>query len=254
MRKLVLWGTVGIVTALGFDIGKHWYFKNFLETQIKSSSSRVAADKIDLRFRPFASTIQIQGLSLKNDQGVFQIKEISLRQSISQFRGAHVQGSQLSLTDYVTVAQVQGVLLINRDNNEWVFEGDPFHFITIETKLPNVQLKASTLETTWHYFTKSREIDFSFNAPQFAIDDEDTISLRGGGRMNLVEKPKGNVDLRVSGVDRLSNLLVKNKVISKTQAQIINFGGQLLGGQDGEVPLPLRFEAGKFYLGPVEIG
>ncbi len=254
MRKLVLLSGICLAGVLGLDIGKHWYFKNFLETQIKAANSRVTAEKIELKIRPFSTTVQINGMTLRNDQGIFQIKELTMRQKIHQFRGAHVQGTDLSLTDYVTVANVQGVLQINRDHNEWVFEGDPFHLTTIETKLPNVHLTARTLETTWHYFTKSREIDFIFNAPHFAIDEADTIGLRGAGRVNLTEKPKGNVDLRVSGIDRLSEILVKNKVITKTQAQLINFGGQLLGGQDGEVPLPLRFEAGKFYIGPVEIG
>lgn len=254
MRRILIWSGIILVGALGFDVGKHWYFKNFLETQLQSASARVTADKIELKFRPFATTIQMSGLTLKHDQGVFQIKDVSMRQCLNQFRSAHVQGSDLTLTDYVSVEKIHGVLVINRDNNEWIFEGDPFHFTSLQTKLPNVQLKAKELETTWHYFTKSRDIDFSFNAPSFDIDEDETISLRGGGRMNLIEKPKGNVDLRVSGIDRLSNVLVKNKVISKTQAQIINFGGQLLGGQDGEVPLPLRLEGGKFYLGPVEIG
>jgi hypothetical protein len=254
MRKIIIGGCVIFVGALGGDYGKHWYFKKFLENQMQSTSARVTADKIELSFKPFATQIHITGLTLKNDQGVFHVKDVTLRQKLHQFRGAYVKGEQLTLTDYVTVSQLQGILQVNRDNSEWIFEGDPFQLTAVQTHLPKVQLQAKILETNWRYFTKSREIDFTFNAPQFEIENDEAISLHGSGRVNLMKKPKGNVDVRVSGIEQLSHALVKNKIISKTQGQLITFSGQLFGGKDGEVPLPLRFEAGKFYIGPVEIG
>lgn len=126
-----MWGGIGIVAALGVDVGKHWYFKNFLESEIGSVSSNIVADKINLKFSPFASTIQIHGLRNKIDPKAFQVKELSLRQGINQFKDAHLQGSGFSLSDYVTAADVQGKVGINPNYTEWFFEWDSLHFISL---------------------------------------------------------------------------------------------------------------------------
>jgi hypothetical protein len=254
MRKLICSLFFLILTGLGLDVGKHWYLKRFLESQMNHESARVKADQITLKIRPFATKIHFEGLTLKSNHNTFYLKQAEIHQKITQLRAAELSGRDLLLTDYVKVDQVQGTLFIHHQNQELVFEGDPFSFSNVRTDLPNIQLRSKEIGLTWHYFTKSREIDFGFDAPNFEVEENETINLHGAGRMNLVDKPKGNIDLRVSGIDRLTEVLVKNKIIGKTQAQLIMLGGQLFGGKEGEVPLPLRFEEGKFYLGPVEIG
>lgn len=103
------------------------------------------------------------------------------------------------------------------------------------------------------YHLKDKKLDLDATIPSSNEGTFKNIALDAKGSLVLSPLLNGKLDVHVAGVSKLIEALVEADVIKKKKAVFFEFGAKLLGGGSDESTLPLSFDQGNVYLGPVLI-
>lgn len=125
------------------------------------------------------------------------------------------------------------------------------HNADIDMKRGKLLIPLANIPFTYHLNDKKLDLDATI--PSSNEGTFKNIALDAKGSLVLSPLLNGKLDVHVAGVSKLIEALVEADVIKKKKAVFFEFGAKLLGGGSDESTLPLSFDQGNIYLGPVLI-
>ncbi len=122
--------------------------------------------------------------------------------------------------------------------------------INLTLKRGNMQIPRANAPFT--YYLSEKKLDLDVTLPSSTTGTFKNTALGAKGTLTL--KPlTGHLDVHMTDSTRVIDTLVEADIIKKKHAMYYQFGANLFSSGTGESKIPLNFDKGKVYLGPVLI-
>ena len=256
MRKLKRFAIVCFsIGAIGIaaDVIQNYILLRVAQNWLQTSEKRQHSFKSHLNVFPLGgATVQIEDLVSVEGQEKLTVNKIVLRKGLFEFNEVKVLATGLTLGK-TTADGLKGVAqkIQNEVGTALVFKELELDNLSFST--PVLVLKTPKISGEALYKVNEKTISFALNSPKILMDEKETVGLDVKGDLTIHTPRDGELVFKVKNIDELSHTLVQAGYLNSNQAQILIFGGQLLGDEDGQVKVKLKFKKGDVYWGPVKL-
>jgi hypothetical protein len=231
--------------------------KNYIIYHEVSKFQEQHPDKLQIQSKDWSwQGVSLQGLQItnlvKNTTETCQINHVSLSHEWLkpleiQVIVDHIQAPQ------VIVAHVEGGLsyLSSTLSSKDLALTQATISIDKKHKITNIDIPHATLP--FIYKDSTHELTLDLDIPAFQNTELATVAVKASGKMVVKPSLDGTLDVKIKGVSKVIDMLVESKIIKAKKAEWFILGSKFLGGSDGESTLPLSFNKGSIFLGPLMI-
>ena len=243
MKKLK-WVFLAVIVAIIFNIGRSFYIVSKVESLISKHSDAVSCRGVSWEW----SGARVDELKINTSAGLATMDFVHISHNVTNPFALRILGGQLTYPS-ATVGLVQGTFKFG-DNQ---VKSENVIFSQVEVDLEKTKLVFPTVSAKFTYIFELHDLDFDVYAPALSNKEFEKVALVAEGK--IVTKPQldGRLNLRVRGIDNFINGLSDLGIMKPTQAGLLAFGSGFFKNKKGEVKLPLTFEKGHIYLGPVKL-
>lgn len=241
------------VVAIVADAIQHYAILKFTENWLRSSPQRQNTFEIKLNLLPIGdASVDIFNLVSKEKDEILTVQKIHLRKNLFEFSKIHLIAETISC-DPISAEKMTAV--VERISNETgtVLTFNPVIISNFNIAAPVLNLTSEKIIATSVYKESGSTLTLDVMAPKIAVNQTEALALQILGDLTIHKPHLGELTFKIKGIEEFSQILVKAGYLDPTKAQILSFGGMLLGDDDGNVRLKLRFKNNGVFLGPIKL-
>lgn len=241
------------VVAIVADAIQHYAILKFTENWLRSSSHRQNTFEIKLNLLPLGdASVEILNLVSKEKDETLTVQKIHLRKNLFDFSKIHLIAEAISC-DPLMAENLTAV--VERISNEsgTILTFNPVTVTNFSVVAPVVNLTSEKIIATSIYKESDSTLNLDIMAPKISVNQAEALGLQIFGDLTIHKPHTGELTFKIKGIEEFSQILVKAGYLDSTKAQILSFGGMLLGDDDGKVRLKVRFKDNGVFLGPIKL-
>lgn len=241
------------VIAIVADAIQHYAILKFTENWLRSSPHRQNTFEIKLNLLPLGdASVDVLNLVSKEKDETLTIQKIHLRKNLFDFSKIHL------IADIISCEPLRAEKLtavVERISNALgsTLTFNPVEISNFSVAAPVMNLTSEKIVATSIYKESDATLNVDIMAPKITVNQVDALGLQILGDLTIHKPHTGELTFKVKGIEEFSQILVQSGYLDPAKAQILSFGGMLLGDDEGNVRLKLRFKNNGVFLGPIKL-
>lgn len=242
-----------LVLAMAVDYGKHLVLKSILQNQITLSEGTVAVDSIAVSPWPLLDNkLVLKNIRVTFSGEVIDVETITIRQSWTDWKLAHIQARDVRSSDMVVVEKAQGILDTAHIKSQ--VKISDVMLKDIKVKLPLLSFSGPIALFDFIYDMSTHHLTLKTDVPQMVFPSGATFGLKGEGAIETKDPIHGNMDVKIKNIDKMMKELVDVGVINASQAGLVVSGSKFLSNIGlHDITLPLIIKDNIVSLGPIAL-
>lgn len=253
LGKITIVFIIVAIVAVVADTIQHYAIFKFTENWLRSSSLRQNTFEIKLNLLPLGdASVDVLNLVSKEKDETLNVKKIHLRKNLFDFSKIHLTAEAISCEP---LAAEKMIAVIERISNAQgtTLTFNPVTVYNFSVAAPVMNLASEEIIASSVYKERDATLNLDILAPKIAVNQVEAFGLQILGDVTIHKPHIGELTFKVKGIEEFSQILVQSGYLDASKAQILSFGGMLLGDEDGNVRLKLRFKDNGIFLGPIKL-
>lgn len=254
LNKVALGLVILAVGAVGLDIAQHYAILKFTTNWLHSTGKRQNTFTTKLNYLTLGgASVDILDLVSTENQETVTIQKITLRKGLFNFNNVDLTAEKVACS----VASAEKMTaLVQRTTDAGggiTFHFNPVVVSQLDLTVPLLSGAAETILAEGTYTESTHTLALNMSVPKIKVNQVDSPGLELNGNVTVHRPHNGEVALKVKRIEEFSQVLVQAGYLDKTKAQILAFGGQFLGDEDGNINLKVHIKNNDIYLGPFRL-
>lgn len=245
MKRILFFSTILLIG--GGTIGKNYLIYSQIQKLQRENSDRFQMDNLSWDWKQVQAK-GVQVITKTEPHHTYLVQNITLTHDWLaplqiQLKADGITGGNLQLNSIKGGFSYWSQIISSTDLT--------LQQVNIDMKRGHLQIPLIHAPFTYSLVNKKLDLDPSIPSSKEGTFKEMELAAKG----SLVLSPllNGKMDLQVNGISKLIAALVEHDIIKKKNAVYFELGAKLLGGGEDNAKVPLNFDQGNVYLGPILI-
>ncbi|WP_032112487.1 DUF2125 domain-containing protein [Candidatus Paracaedibacter symbiosus] len=241
------------VIAIVVDAVQHYAVLKFTEGWLQSCERRQNTFEAKLNLLPLGNaSVDILNLVSKEDDEILTVKKIHLRKGIFDFNHFNLTAEEI-VAPFLSAQMLRAVGQRTTNETGPTLTFNPITISNLEVAAPLVALKAQNVLADAVYKEGDSILTLIVTAPKIAVNQNEALGLQIFGNLTMHPPHNGELTFKVKGIEEFADIVIQSGYLDPNKGQILKVGGLLLGDEEGNVRLKLRFKNNNIFLGPLKI-